>query len=105
MDVGGGWLAVGGCDVAALASGVGVGVGDVAAVPRRHRGCWWWAVGGWRLAVVMWRRLLSSLTPSSVSTTISPHEQWLVGWVVVLCRGGSSVGWCLDDYVVKRNNL
>jgi hypothetical protein len=105
----------------ALASGVGVGVqrwhwrlppryhwccvgvGDVA-VPRQCHVVVVDVDGG-RLAFVTWRWLLWSLTPSSVSTTISPHEQWLVGWVVVLCRGGSSVGWRLDDYVAKRKML
>jgi hypothetical protein len=107
--------------VLVLASGVGVGVGVQHWCWHLPPHCRWccqqvlvtWRqchivvvdVGGGQLAVVMSWWLLSLLTPSSVSTTISPHEQWLVGWVVVLCRGGSSVDWCLDDYVIKRNNL
>jgi len=113
------------CQALVLASSVGVGVGVQRwrwhwCLPPRYR---WCCVGvgdvavprqchvvvvdvdGGRLAFVTWRWLLWSLTPSSVSTTISPHEQWLVGWVVVLCRGGSSVGWRLDDYVAKRKML
>jgi hypothetical protein len=59
------------------------GVGDVAAV----------SCGG-RLAFVMWHHCPvvvvvsgGSCRHSSVSTPISPHEQWLVGWVVVLWVG------------------
>ena len=67
---------------------------------------------GGQLAFVTWHHCPvivvvsgGSCHHSSVSTPIAPHEQWLVGWVVVLCWGGSSVGWRLDDYIIKRKNL
>jgi len=44
----------------------------------------------------------SSGCHSPVSTPISPCEQWLAGWVVVLCWGR---GQQLDVVITKRKNL
>jgi hypothetical protein len=62
------------------------GVGDVVAVPRRCCGCWWWAVGGCDVAPL-------------------PRRCHCQRRLVALCRSGSSMGWWLDDYIVRRKNL
>jgi hypothetical protein len=75
-----------------------VGVGDVAVVPRRHWG-WQWLVTWQRchiVVVVVGVGVATCHAPSlflSVSTPNSPREQWLAGWVVVLCQDGVGSSW------------